>query len=103
MNDYEIFVAAQKETFSQEALKTITTNISGTEENDLVEKSQINYEVNLRTQLLKRYFHHLKLAVIEGDISPSRITHDSINRLIDSTLLGTSSERLQGKFEIHLT
>jgi hypothetical protein len=101
LNDYETFIAAQNETFSQEALKIITTDISDIEGNDLAEKSIINYEVSLRTQLLKRYFHHLKLAVIEGDISPSNITQDSVNRLIDSTLLGTSSERLQGKDILH--
>lgn len=103
MNNYEVFIAAQKEIFAKDSLKKISTDTSEIDGINLAEKSQINYEVSLRTQLLKRYFHHLKLAIIEGDINPSEITPDSIKRLIDSTLLGTSSERLQGEYALNLT
>jgi hypothetical protein len=56
----------------------------------------LKWETSMRLRLLVHYLHHLKLALQEGEIKPSMITPSTIDRIIDSTLLGTSSERLQG-------
>ena len=58
---------------------------------------QVKWQTTIRLRLLDHYLNNLKAAIQEGDISPNAITIDSINRIIDSFLLGTSSERLQGK------
>lgn len=50
----------------------------------------------MRLRLLGHYLHYLKLALQEGEIKPCMFTPARIDRVIDSTLLGTSSERLQG-------
>lgn len=50
----------------------------------------------MRLRLLGHYLHHLKIALQEGEIKPLMLTPSTIDRVIDSFLLGTSSERLQG-------
>lgn len=61
------------------------------------EEIQLKWQTSIRLRLLDHYLHSLKAAIQEGDVSPKMITVDAMDRIIDSILRGTSSERLQGE------
>ena len=68
---------------------------------DDAEDSQLKWQTSIRLRLLCHYLQNLKVAIQDGDIDRKMITADTINRIIDSTLLGTSSERLQGRAQMY--
>ena len=103
LDNYEAFIKAQNVPFEKE-LKTIGHSDQTVTDGDLpddVEGLQLKWQTSIRLRLLRHYLQNLKLAIQDGDIDRKNITADSINRIIDSTLLGTSSERLQGRAQIY--
>lgn len=103
LDNYKAFIVAQNEPLKRE-LETVGFSIQAETEGNLqcdVEDLQLKWQTSIRLRLLGHYLQYLKLAIQDGDVEWNMITIDSINRIIDSTLLGTSSERLQGKARIH--
>ena len=94
LENYRSFINAQNETYKLELCDVVPASSS---ENSISTKEfQIKWETSIRLRLLGHYLHYLKLALKEGEIKPCMFTPARIDRVIDSTLLGTSSERLQG-------
>ena len=62
----------------------------------VADNQEIEWQTSMRLRLLSHYMQYLTLAVNEGDIIFSNFDHSSMNRIVDSILLGTPSERLEG-------
>lgn len=62
-----------------------------------VDNQEIEWQTSMRLRLLSHYIQYLTLAVNEGDIVFSNFDTSSMNRIVDSILLGTPSERIEGK------
>lgn len=54
-------------------------------------------ETTIRLYLTRNYFERLKTCINDKDIAIEQLNSDNIRRLIDVMLLGTSSERVEGK------
>lgn len=52
----------------------------------------------LRCQLLKSYFDKLKKLQVDGEIKAESLSPGRLSAISDSFLLGTSSERIAGKY-----
>lgn len=61
------------------------------------DNQEIEWQTSMRLRLLSHYIQYLTLAVNEGDIVFSKFDPSSMNRIVDSILLGTPSERLEGE------
>ena len=100
MDNYKAFVVAQELPIRAE-IEASTKIVVPAESDGVVETNdddiQLKWQTSMRLRLLNHYIHYLKVAVQEGDIAVNMVNPDSMNRIIDSFLLGTSSERLQGK------
>lgn len=95
LDNYMTFINAQKEPYelNLNVLQTADSVHSESSEAD----NRMKWQTGMRLRLLGHYIKYLKLAVQEGEIKPNAISPSSMDRMIDSFLLGTSSERIQGK------
>jgi hypothetical protein len=62
-----------------------------------IELSKFDHESALRISLARKYFARVKTAVVDKDLDGLKIDHDKLNRLLDTILLGTASERIEGE------
>ena len=62
----------------------------------VADNQEIEWQTSLRLRLLSHYMQYLTLAVNEGDIVFTNFSPSSMTRIVDSILLGTPSERIEG-------
>jgi hypothetical protein len=53
-------------------------------------------QTSIRLRLLVHYMQQLKIAIREGSIEATAVSRSAFERVVDATLLGSSSERVQG-------
>jgi hypothetical protein len=95
LDNYMTFINAQKEPYELNLHDVQTDDSIPSEVSEA--DNRMKWQTGMRLRLLGHYIKFLKLAVQEGEIKPTAISPSSIDRTIDSFLLGTSSERIQGK------
>jgi hypothetical protein len=86
----------------EEKLQTLTESVKALEYQDSAEKKdELATKLWLRLNLLKEYLKKLEATVASGEIERSKLTTDKMESLVEKTLVGTGTERLDGECNMH--